>query len=102
MRWLPVAASLALGGCSGDGAALLSGGSVPEPGLQGPGGATAALAVVGETTPDKPKFDPFSDRSETDRPSREVMQNPSRDEVMKSGAIAEFSIGRPEAVMGGR
>lgn len=63
--------------------------------------ATPALAetsMVGTTasTPEK-RFDPFSNASTTDQPLRQVIQNPSLEEVMRPGPLPEFSIGRPDA-----
>ena len=104
-RWPVPAATLAVGlaallvavtlaGCTSDGANLLASGAG--------GGAdaadTAAVASAVQTpTPDKPAFDPFSERSENDQPAREVIQNPSRAEVMRAGALPEFTIGNPDA-----
>jgi protein-disulfide isomerase len=81
--------ALVMAGCSSD--AMIS--------LDPP--ATSALAetsLVGTTasTPDK-QFDPFSSASSTDRPLRQVIQNPTLEEVMRPGLLPEFSIGRPDA-----
>ncbi len=76
-----------LAGCTGDSGALLTGAAVQ------PADATAGI----EGTPDKPGFNPFSDRTETDTPAREVMLNPSRAEVLKPGPLPEYSLGRAEA-----
>ena len=87
-RWsMMIAVVLAvsgLAGCAGDASGLLTGNA------QGDGVETGA-------TPDKPQFNPFSDRSETDAPAREVIQNPSRAEVMKAGPLPEFALGRADA-----
>jgi protein-disulfide isomerase len=48
------------------------------------------------STPDRP-FNPFSDHGETATPTRTVMANPSRAEVLKAGPLPEFSIGRASA-----
>lgn len=60
--------------------------------------ALAETSLVGTTasTPDK-RFDPFSNGSTTDQPLRQVIQNPSLEEVMRPGPLPEFSIGRPDA-----
>ena len=71
--------ALALAGCSSDAPALLASG------------------LTTGTTPDKPAFNPFSNTSETSSPAREVMLNPAQDEIMKAGALPEFSIGRADA-----
>ena len=80
-------ATLALSGCGGDVAALLA--------TAGTDGQASGLTTG--TTPDKPAFNPFSQVSETASPAREVMLNPSHDEIMKAGALPEFSIGRADA-----
>lgn len=47
-------------------------------------------------TPDKP-FNPFNDATETSVAARNVIENPSRAEVLKAGALPEFSVGRADA-----
>ena len=81
--------ALALTGCSGD--AMISLDSATSP-------AHAGTSLVGTTasTPEK-SFDPFSNAASTDRPTREVIQNPSLAEVMQPGPLPEFSVGRPDA-----
>lgn len=91
-RWVRVfmlAPALALAGCSGD--AMISLDPTTSPAL-------AETSLVGTTAsrPQKP-FDPFSSTSSTDRPIREVIQNPSLAEVMRPGPLPEFSIGKPDA-----
>ena len=81
--------ALMLTGCSGDAMISLDPTATP---------ALAGTSSVGTTasTPEK-SFDPFSSASSTDRPMREVIQNPSLAEVMQPGPLPEFSIGRPDA-----
>jgi protein-disulfide isomerase len=55
------------------------------------GGAVAASA-----TPDAP-FDPFSDRPPSEIGRREVIANPSIEEIMKPGELPEMALGRPDA-----
>ena len=86
-----LALSATLTGCGGDAPALLT----PSGATADTGESTTGQIVTG--TPDKPAFNPFSDRSESDSPVREVMQSPSRAEVMKAGPLPEFSIGRADA-----
>ncbi|MFZ4805779.1 MAG: DsbA family protein [Hyphomicrobiaceae bacterium] len=45
----------------------------------------------------KVAFNPFSMSSETDAPTREVIANPTLDEVLKPGPLPEMSIGRADA-----
>jgi protein-disulfide isomerase len=82
-------ASLAMAGCTGDAMISLDPTAAPTVAASLPAGTTASTA---EKT-----FDPFTSTSSTDRPLREVIQNPSLDEVMRPGPLPEFSIGRPDA-----
>ncbi|MGE5513450.1 MAG: DsbA family protein [Bacteroidota bacterium] len=63
---------------------------LPAPGSGGPD-------LAGGSTPDAPAFNPFSDSTETSVGRRQVIQNPSREEVLKTGPLPEFSIGRADA-----
>lgn len=89
-RMATTAMALALAGvlaaCSGDAPALLTG-AAPA----GSGDSSAA------STPDKPAFNPFSDRSEADTPARVVIEKPTREEIMKPGPLPEFTLGRADA-----
>ena len=82
-----IAVSVALAGCAGEGPGLLS--------ASGVAGDQSGLTTG--ATPDKPAFNPFSTVGETASPMREVIQNPSRDEVLKPGPLPEFSIGKATA-----
>jgi protein-disulfide isomerase len=73
-----------LGGCAGDTSSLTSAAGAD-------GGAVAASA-----TPDAP-FDPFSDRPPSEIGRREVIANPSIEEIMKPGDLPEMALGRPDA-----
>lgn len=84
---------VALGGCAGsDGAALLTSDSRP-----------AATADASDTSPygaaqAKPAaFNPFAPDGASDRPLREVITHPTLADVLKAGALPEFSLGRAEA-----
>jgi protein-disulfide isomerase len=76
---------LMLGGCSGDVSTLT--------------GATDAGSGLTSTasTADAPAFNPFSDQPETSIGRREVIQNPSIEEVMKPGPLPEMALGRADA-----
>ena len=76
-----------LSGCSGDAPALLA--------AAGANGEASGLTAG--TTVDKPAFNPFANVSETASPAREVIEKPSRTEIMKAGVLPEFSIGRADA-----
>lgn len=58
--------------------------------------AQSTAGVTSQASPDQP-FNPFVDRQETAIAARTVIENPSRAEVMKTGGLPEFSIGRPDA-----
>ena len=89
LRALMLVPALAVGGCSGD--AMISLETAASPAV-----AETSLVGVTASTPDK-GFDPFTNVSSTDRPLREVIQNPSLAEVMRPGPLPEFSIGREDA-----
>lgn len=82
-----LAAALALAGCGAESSALLTGAATTRD----------QAGVETGTTPDKPAFNPFSDRTENDTPAREVMLNPSKAEVLKPGPLPEFALGRANA-----
>ncbi len=65
--------------------------------LTGTAATTEAAGVETGTTPDKPAFNPFSEQQATDTAAREVLLNPSRAEVMTTGTLPEFSLGRADA-----
>jgi protein-disulfide isomerase len=71
-----VLASAALAGCAGD---------VP-----------ISLSAVG-ASPDQPQFDPFGYTASTNRGGRQVIENPTVEEVMKPGPLPEMALGRPDA-----
>ncbi len=73
-----------LSGCSGDAPSLLA-------------AAGANGEASGLTTADKPAFNPFSNVSATASPAREVIDTPSRAEIMKAGVLPEFSMGKSDA-----
>jgi protein-disulfide isomerase len=88
---LTLAAAALTASCAGDAGSLLSG--APSADL-----ATASAPANPADAPTrKAAFSPFSEGSPNDTPLREVIQNPIRAEVMKAGALAEFSIGRADA-----
>ena len=82
---LIVAAAVA--GCAGEGPTL--------PTLSGAGEVTAALQSP--ATPDTPAYNPFSEQPTSTVGRREVMENPSIDEIMKTGALPEMALGRKDA-----
>ena len=88
-RGVACALALALSGCSGDAMTSL------DPSL-----STAAVQeapAVGVSSAPKRSFDPFADGTSIDRPLREVIQNPTSEQVMQPGPLPEFSLGRSDA-----
>jgi protein-disulfide isomerase len=89
LRWrctLSVLAAAAwLGGCSGDG-----------PSLTAPTVAAPPLQPALTQDAPAPAFNPFAE-GPTDIGRREVLQNPSIDEIMKTGELPEMALGRKDA-----
>lgn len=84
-RELPVLVILAaLAGCTGEPPALSD--------ASGPG-----ISLAAAPSPDAPAFNPFNERPETDIGRREVIQNPSIEEVMQPGELPEMALGRKDA-----
>jgi protein-disulfide isomerase len=75
----------ALAGCTGEGPSLSD--------ATGPGVTPSASSA----TPDAPAFNPFNDRPETEIGRREVIANPSIEEIMKPGGLPEMALGRKDA-----
>lgn len=69
---------------------------LPAPGAPDAASADAAAGLTTGATPDRP-FNPFLDREETTISARTVIANPSRAEVLKTGTVSEFSVGRADA-----
>jgi len=78
---------------------LLAGGCAGGPPLtldSAGDGAPSPMIEAGVTTKAAPKFNPFGTTSSTDG-GREVIQNPSLEEILKPGALPEMALGRPDA-----
>jgi len=82
---LTVAAMLA--GCAGEGPTL--------PTLAG--GDVAAALQTTSATPDQPSFSPFSEQPTSAVGRREVIANPSIEEIMAPGELPEMALGRKDA-----
>ena len=82
------------------GTLLLAGGCVGGPGLTldtaGDGGGPLPTVEAGVTTKAAPKFNPFGNTSSADG-GREVIQNPSLEEILKPGPLPEMALGRADA-----
>jgi len=74
--------SVALGACNGPTLPVL-----PD----------AQTSFSGTLTQDTPAFNPFSDAPPSEVGRREVMQNPSVEEIMKTGELPEMALGRKDA-----
>jgi protein-disulfide isomerase len=63
------------------------------------GGAQSADAVAGagQATPDTPQFSPFIDAPSSSLGQREVMANPSIEDIMQPGPLPEMALGRADA-----
>ncbi len=86
----------ALSGCAGsDGAMLLASGSPPTP--PGTSADSPDTSPYGTTQAKPAAFSPFAPDGASDRPLREVIANPTLDDVLKPGPLPEFSLGRSDA-----
>ena len=81
-------AAALLAACSGEFGCLLS---------IRPARGDGASALTTAPRQDRPAFNPFSDRRRDVVPARKVIEKPPRAEIMKAGALPEFSIGRADA-----
>ena len=57
----------------------------------------AQTSFSGSLTQDTPAFNPFSDAPPSQVGRREVIQNPSLEEIMKPGELPEMALGRKDA-----
>lgn len=66
---------------------------------QGETSSTSAYGGLGASKQTKTSapFNPFADHSSTSYGGRQIISNPSMDEVMKVGALPEMSLGRGDA-----
>jgi protein-disulfide isomerase len=74
-----------LAGCSGD---------VP---LLGEPPPTGAALEAGGATVDRPGFDPFQATVPGPAPSRQILQNPTLGDILKTGELPEMALGRKDA-----
>lgn len=89
--WLALLAVMPLAGCSLDGSGVLN--------AAGGAGASGADTLGVAAAPDAAKapFTPFAPEGTPEAPAREVIVNPSLEQVLKPGSLPEFSLGRAEA-----
>jgi protein-disulfide isomerase len=86
VRFVPILVWLMLlAGCTGEQLSL--------PAADSP----AAAGMSGAVTQDTPAFSPFSDAPASHAGRREVIQNPSIEDVMKPGDLPEMALGRKDA-----
>lgn len=84
----PIVLAVLLAGCSGEGLSLTSSSA----------GSTPEAAAVGEVTPDSTAFSPFSEASSSSVGGREVIENPTLEEILKPpGRLPEMALGRKDA-----
>jgi protein-disulfide isomerase len=76
-----------LAGCNGEGLTLTSSAASTTP----------AVAAVGEVTADTPGFNPFDNAPPSSVGRREVIKNPTLEEVLKPGELPEMALGRKDA-----
>lgn len=86
-------AAIGVTGCAGE--QLLATSAIEGNG-SADGGNSASAYAVASAHKSKP-FNPFEDPHATDIGKRQVLTNPSVEEVMKVGALPEMSIGRADA-----
>lgn len=58
---------------------------------------SSAVRSPSGATPDTPRFNPFGDKLETATSQREIIRNPTLDDVMLAGELSEMALGRPDA-----
>jgi protein-disulfide isomerase len=91
-----ISLALAVSGCGGDGAVLLT-----SPAMTGVATSSTPDAPdsspYGNTTAPKAPFNPFAPEGTISTPRREVIANPTLADVLKQGPLPEYSLGRPDA-----
>lgn len=87
------------GGCAGDQASLLTATATGPASAATPDSADpSSTSPYGPSQGEKARpFNPFAPEGGTDRPLREVIANPTLDDVLKAGPLPEFSLGKPDA-----
>jgi protein-disulfide isomerase len=88
--------ALAIGGCGGDGAALLTSPAMTDAATSSTPDAPDS-SPYGNATAQKAPFNPFAPEGTISTPRREVIANPTLADVLKQGPVPEYSLGRPDA-----
>lgn len=90
---LAMSAALAVAGCTGDSASLLT----PSIGTATSSDAKDASPYGVTTASAKTPFNPFAPEGSSSEPRREVIANPTLADVLKQGPLPEYSLGQPNA-----
>lgn len=91
---LVAAAVVALGGCAGE--TLLPGVPVASSG-DATSSSISTEAPGGSSAPKAAAFNPFSDGTQTEVGGRQVIANPTIEQVMLAGPLPEMALGSPNA-----
>ncbi|MEZ5817276.1 MAG: DsbA family protein [Hyphomicrobiaceae bacterium] len=92
-----IGSSLSLAGCGGDSGALLTASGVTGPTTASSRDSNDASPYGTNATAQPAPFNPFAADGTTERPRREVIASPTLADVLKTGPLPEFSLGRPDA-----
>jgi protein-disulfide isomerase len=61
------------------------------------GGAPTTTSTAAESTPGKPPFNPFTEIGPAAAGRRQVLENPTAADIMKTGPLPEMALGRPDS-----
>lgn len=90
---LALSIAAAMAGCAGEGLNISGIAQVKSDG----GDGTPTDALQGPATADATAYNPFDDRQNDTAGRREVIENPSIAEIMKTGELPEMALGRKDA-----
>lgn len=90
---LALSIAAAMAGCAGEGLNISGIAQVKSDG----GDGTPTGALQGPATADATAYNPFDDRQNDTAGRREVIENPSIAEIMKTGELPEMALGRKDA-----
>ena len=90
---LALSIAAAMAGCAGEGLNISGIAQVKSDG----GDGTPTGALQGPATADATAYNPFDDRQNDTAGRREVIENPSIAEIMRTGELPEMALGRKDA-----
>ena len=90
---LALSIAAAMAGCAGEGLNISGIAQVKSEG----GDGTPTGALQGPATADATAYNPFDDRQNDTAGRREVIENPSIAEIMRTGELPEMALGRKDA-----